>query len=93
MEAIARTVLLTARYNGQTLTLAPHALFARRGDLFISALNLTKNWRSPEERRLGQFKLAGLADVELTQEPFEALPNFAMQSLSQPEDKLLLAIA
>lgn len=93
MEAIARTVLLTARYNGQTLTLAPHALFARRGDLFISALNLTKNWRSPEERRLGQFKLAGLADVERTQEPFEALPNFAMQSLSQPEDKLLLAIA
>lgn len=38
MEAIARSVLLRARYNGQTLTLAPHALFARRGDLFVSAL-------------------------------------------------------
>ena len=93
MEAIARSVLLTARYNGQGLTLAPHALFARRGDLFVSALNLTKNWRSPEERRLGYFKLAGLADVELTQEPFEALPNFAADALGQANDEMLLAVA
>ena len=92
MEAIARTMLLTARYNGQALTLAPHALFARRGDLFVSALNLTKNWRSLEEKRLGYFKLAGLEDVELTQEFFEALPNFAAQALARAEDELLLAV-
>jgi hypothetical protein len=92
MEAIARGMLVTARYNGQTLTLAPHALFARRGDLFVSALNFAKNWRSPDERRLGYFKLAGLAAVEVTREPFEALPN-AASLLSQAEDELLLAVA
>ena len=93
MEAIARAVLLTAQYNGQLLTLAPHALFSRRGDLFVSALNLTKNWRSAEEKRLGYFKLAGLAQVELTQEPFEALPNFAADAVAQPGDALLLAVS
>jgi hypothetical protein len=92
MEAIARTVLLTAQYNGQALTLAPHVLFARRGDLFVSALNLTKNWRSADEKRLGYFKLAGLAHVELTQETFLALPNFAAEALAQPDDELLLAV-
>lgn len=90
MEAIARSMLLTACYNGQTLTLAPHALFSRRGDLFVSALNLAKNWRSADERCLGYFKLAGLADVEVTQKPFEALPN-AAALLSQTGDELLLA--
>ena len=93
MEAIARAVILTAQYNGQVLTLAPHALLSRRGDLFVSALNLTKNWRSAEEKRLGYFKLAGLAQVELTQEPFEALPNFAAEAIAQPGDALLLAVS
>jgi len=91
MEAIARNLLLTARYNGQALTLAPHALFARRGDLFVSALNLAKNWRSADERSLGCFKLAGLADVEVTREQFEPLPN-AAPLLSRSDDELLLAV-
>ena len=91
MEAIARTVLLTARYNGQTLTLAPHALFARRGDLFVSALNLAKARRADDEPRLGYFKLSGLADVALTDEPFAALPGAA--SLPRPDDELILAVA
>lgn len=92
MEAIARTVQLTARYNGLTLTLAPHALFARRGDLFVSALNLAKTWRAEEEPRLGYFKLSGLADVALTEEPFETLPRSAAW-LARPEDELILAVA
>lgn len=60
MEAIARGQLLTARYNGQTLTLAPHALFSRHGDLFVSALNPAKSRRADDQPRLGMFKLAGL---------------------------------
>ena len=83
-------MLLTAHYNGLALTLAPHVLFARRGDLFVSALNLAKTWRSADERRLGYFKLAGLADVEVTGEPFEPLPNSA--ALPRTDDELLLAV-
>jgi hypothetical protein len=92
MEGIARSVLLTARYNGQTLALAPHALFSRRGDLYVSALNLSKNWRSDDERRLGHFKLSGLAGVELNGDPFEALPLSASSDL-RDDDELILAVA
>lgn len=92
MEAIARGRLLTARYNGQALTLAPHALFARRGDLFVSALNLGKNRRSDDAPRLGSFKLAGLADVTVTPEPFEALPKSAILLSQSHDDELLLAV-
>lgn len=76
MEAIARKKLVTAQYNGQVLTLAPHLLFERRGDLFISALNLNKSWRSDEEPRLGHFKLGGLAGIALSDDGFDPLPGF-----------------
>ena len=92
LEAIARRLLLTASYNGQKLTLAPHALFARHGDLFVTALNLSKAWRTDEERRLGYFKVAGLADVEVTQDTFDALPNCG-PLLSRAGGELLLAVA
>src|SRR3546814_9501365 len=49
MEAIARRRMISASYNGNRMTLAPHLMFERRGDLFVSALNLGKNWRSEEE--------------------------------------------
>jgi len=60
IEAIARRQAIEVSYNGKRIKLAPHLLFERRGDLFVSALNLSKNWRTDEERRLGQFKLTGL---------------------------------
>ena len=91
LEAIARRVLLIAAYNGQRLTLAPHALFSRRGELYASALNLSKNWRADEERRLGYFKVAGLAAVEVTDDSFEALPN-AAEMLAGAGDEVLLAV-
>src|SRR3546814_7661725 len=47
MEAIARRRMISASYNGNRMTLAPHLMFERRGDLFVSALNLGKN-RSEE---------------------------------------------
>lgn len=92
MEAIARSVLLTAQYNGQTLTLAPHALFSRHGDLFVSALNYSKNRRVDDELRLGYFKLAGLAEIELAEEPFDALPG-REGLLARSDDELILAVA
>ena len=91
MEAIARRKLIVARYNGEIIRLAPHLLFERHGELFTSALNLSKNWRSDDERRLGQFKLAGLGAVELLDESFDPLPAFAPE-VPRPDDTLILAI-
>ena len=91
MEAIARRRLVAAIYNGQRIELAPHLLFERHGDLFVSALNLGKAWRSEDERRLGQFKLAGLSAAEVLEQEFEPLPGFTPDE-PREGDTILLAI-
>ncbi len=91
MEAIARKRTVAARYNGERLKLAPHLLFERHGDLFIGALNLSKNWRADDERRLGQFKLAGLASAELLDETFDPLPSY-QAAAPRADDTLVLAV-
>lgn len=91
MEAIARRRMVTAHYNGNRMTLAPHQMFERRGDLFVSALNLSKNWRSPDDWRLGHYKLDGLAVTELQEGTFEPLPSFEAAA-PREDDTLLLAV-
>ena len=91
MEAIARKRTVSARYNGALIKLAPHLLFERRGDLFVSALNMSKTWRSDDERRLGQFKLAGLAATELLDESFDPLPSYE-PTAPRSDDTLILTI-
>jgi predicted transcriptional regulator len=91
MEAIARKQAVTAIYNGAVIKLAPHQIFERHEDLFLTALNLSKNWRADEERRLGQFKLAGLKDVKLLEEAIAPLPSYD-GTLPRPEDSLILSI-
>lgn len=91
MEAIARKRLVHARYNGALIRLAPHLLFERRGDLFVSALNVDKVWRSGEYPRLGQFKLAGLHAPQLADKPFDPLPGFD-RAPPRAEDVVLLSV-
>ncbi|MGN6358164.1 MAG: hypothetical protein ACTHLU_11895 [Novosphingobium sp.] len=91
MEAIARQRIVQVRYNGERIRLAPHFLFERHGELFIGALNLGKNWRGDDERRLGQFKLAGLGDAKLLDETFDPLPSY-QAATPRAEDTLVLAI-
>ncbi len=90
MEAIACKLVVTARYNGVILKLAPHALFERHGELYVSALNLNKNWISEDARRLGHFKLSGLSMMELTQEAFDPLPDY--EAPPRPQDMLVFAV-
>lgn len=91
LEAVARRRVVTAHYNSVAMKLAPHLLFERHGDLFVSAWNMSKNWRPEEEPKLGHFKLNGLADVALTEEPFEPLPSFAPET-PRADDTLVLAV-
>ena len=91
MEAIARKRVVVARYNGDNIKLAPHLLFERRGDLFACALNMSKGWRADDERRLGQFKLAGLAAMELLDESFDPLPSYEAEA-PRSDDTVILAI-
>lgn len=91
MEAIARKRTVTARYNGAPVKLAPHVLFERRGDLFITALNMSKSWRTDDDRRLGQFKLAGLNATELLEETFDPLPSYEATA-PRADDTLILTL-
>lgn len=91
MEAIARRRTVTTHYNGNRMTLAPHLMFERHGHLFVSALNLCKNWRSDDERRLGHFKLDGLGATELSEAGFEPLPSFEAAPPKEA-DTLILTI-
>ncbi|RVQ69501.1 hypothetical protein EKN06_04855 [Croceicoccus ponticola] len=91
IEGIARKLLMEAVYNGEKMVLAPHQLFTRNDALFVSALNTTRNWRSPEERRVGHFKLQGLSNVALTEQSFEPLPTFD-DSPAREGDKQLFSV-
>lgn len=91
LEAVARRRIVTARYNGTDLRLAPHLLFERHGDLFVGAWNMNKNVRADDEPKIGHFKLVGLGDVTLTEDGFEPLPSFSAE-LPRAEDRLVLAV-
>ena len=91
LEAIARRRVVTAQYNGVTMKLAPHLLFERHGDLFVSAWNMSKNARPDDEPKLGHFKLGGLAEVALTEDAFEPIPSFAPEP-PRADDMLVMAI-
>ncbi|GAA4765271.1 hypothetical protein GCM10023219_07650 [Stakelama sediminis] len=92
IEAIALKRLIVAQYNGAEMHLAPHQLFSRHGDLYVSAFNPHKNWRSLEERRLGHFKLDGLSNVVVTEEAFEPLPTYD-SSLPRESDEQLFEVS
>lgn len=91
IEAIARKRIVVTRYNGQPVRLAPHLLFERRGDLFVGALNLSKNRRAEDELQLGQFKLAGLGCAELLDDGFVPVPSY-QAAAPRPTDTLILAV-
>jgi hypothetical protein len=92
MEAVAGKLLVTATYNGREMTLAPHTLILRHGEMFAGALNLDKTWRSDESPRLGYFKLTGLSDVKVTRKQFEPIEGF-QETVPQANDQLVLAVA
>ena len=75
-EAIVRKLCVVATYNRVTMTLAPHVIYTRHGDLFIDAIALERDGRAPKEVKIGTFKLAGLNDLALTGRVFPANPLF-----------------
>jgi hypothetical protein len=91
MEAITSKRTIAALYNGTRLELAPHLIFERHGELFASALNLSKEWQPGARRHLGQFKIAGLSAAELLEGHFDPLPGFD-GTPPRPGDVIVLAV-
>lgn len=71
LEAIVKQFAVAAVYNRTEVTLAPHVLYTRHGDLHLDAVTLEREGRPPREVKLGTYKLTGLSGVRLTPRRFQ----------------------
>ena len=72
-EAIALQKCLKVTYNKMVVTLAPHILYTRHDEMYIDAVTTDRDGRPPRELKLGTFKLAGLSDLQVLDDTFEAM--------------------
>jgi hypothetical protein len=71
LEAIVKQLCLAATYNRQEVTLAPHILYTRHGELYVDGVAIEREGKPPKELKLGTFKLAGLHPLRITARRFE----------------------
>jgi len=69
-EAIVRQRAVTATYNKGVVTIAPHILYTRHGEIYVDAVTVERDGKPPREEKLGTFKLDGLGEPALTDRPF-----------------------
>lgn len=77
LEAIVRKLCIVATYNRVTMTIAPHILYTRHGDMFVDGVVVDREGRAPRELKLGSFKLAGMRNIATSTMPFVTLPDFS----------------
>lgn len=92
-EAIARQKCLKVTYNKMVVTLAPHILYTRHDELFIDAVTTDRDGRPPRELKLGTFKLVGLSDIQVMDEPFEAMYGLYNDGEDRYKGVTLFAVA
>ncbi len=76
LEAIARGTCIDAVYNRMKVRLAPHILYTRHDELYLDAVTVERDGQKPREVKLGTFKLVGLREVALANQPFQRQPVF-----------------
>ena len=80
-EAIVRLLTVTATYNKGTVTIAPHILYTRHGEIYVDAVTVERDGKPPREEKIGTFKLAGLGALRITPRRFQP------SALYQPGEK------
>lgn len=76
LEAIALKRCIEVTFNRMRMKLAPHILYSRHGELFLDAVAVEREGRTPDEAKLGRFKVAGLQIAQVIAKPFQPLPAF-----------------
>ena len=92
-EAIALQKCLMATYNKMVVKLAPHILYTRHDEMFIDAVTIEREGRPPRELKLGTFKLAGLNEVSVVDETFDAMYGLYDEHDAKYKDVTLFAVA
>lgn len=88
-EAIVRQQCVTATYNRMQVTLAPHVIYTRHGDLFVDAVTIERDGLPPREQKMGTFKLAGLGEIALSKRRFTISVLFAPEAEKYAEAALM----
>lgn len=90
-ELIVKQQCVAATYNRGEVTLAPHAIYTKHGEIHIDAVTIERDGKPPKEVKLGTFKLAGLGGVRLT--PRRFTPNAVFDAKdAKYGDTLLMAV-
>ena len=69
-EAVVKKQAIAATYNRGTVTLAPHVVYTKHGEIYLDATTIDRDGQPPKEVKLGAFKLAGLAGLRITPRRF-----------------------
>lgn len=69
-EAIVKQQAIAATYNRGEVTLAPHILYTKHGEIYLDALTIERDGNPPREAKIGAFKLSGLARLRITPRRF-----------------------
>ncbi|WP_019514869.1 hypothetical protein [Sphingomonas sp. Mn802worker] len=75
-EAIVKQQAIAASYNRGTVTLAPHIVYTKHGEIYLDALTLERDGQPPREPKIGAFKLTGLTGLRVTPRRFTASELF-----------------
>lgn len=87
-EAIVRQIAVTATYNKGSVTIAPHILYTRHGEIYVDAVTVERDGKPPREEKLGTFKLDGLGDPTLTGRTFA--PSAVFEPAAEKYDGVTL---
>ena len=70
-EAIVKQQAIAATYNRGEVTLAPHILYTKHGEIYLDALTIERDGPPPREAKIGAFKLTGLNALRITPRRFK----------------------
>lgn len=76
LEAIVRRLCLSAVYNRGMVTLAPHILYTKHGELHVDAVAVERDGKPPREMKLGTYRLSGLGEIHLVDRAFAPIEVF-----------------
>ena len=91
-EAIVKQLAIAATYNRGEVTLAPHIIYTRHGELYVDAVTLERDGKPPKEAKVGAFKLAGLTPLRITARRFTTNDTFNAKD-SRYDGVTLMAVA
>ncbi|KQT32426.1 hypothetical protein ASG29_11615 [Sphingomonas sp. Leaf412] len=89
-EAVVKKQTIAATYNRGTVTLAPHVVYTKHGEIYLDAVTLERDGKPPKEEKLGAFKLSGLSGLRIT--PRRFTPSALFDAGDAKYEATLLAV-